>query len=76
MCERLQNGCDHSNTELLVRYSSHDLNSELLVRYSDGGLNKEPFDDRTALNHSNTELVQYSDPHCIVILSSNVNITL
>ena len=51
MRERLQNGCDHSNTELLVRYS-------------DGGLNKEPFDDRTALNHLNTELVRYSDPHC------------
>ena len=48
-------GCDHSNNELLVRYSSHDLNSELLVRYSDGGLNKEPFNDRTALNHLNTE---------------------
>ena len=53
------------NNELLVRYSSHDLNSELLVRYSDGGLNKEPFNDRTALNHLNTELVRYSDPHCI-----------
>ena len=29
-------GCDHSNNELLVRYSSHDLNGKLLVRYSDG----------------------------------------
>ena len=28
-------GCDHSN-------------NEILVRYSDGGLNKEPFDDPTA----------------------------
>ena len=38
-----------------------------LVRYSDGGLNKEPFHDRTALNHLNTQLVRYSDPHCILV---------
>ena len=37
-------GCDH-------------LNNKLLVRYSDGGLNMELFDDGTALNHLNTELV-------------------
>ena len=34
--ERLQNGSDHWNTELLVHYSSHDLKSKLLVHYSDG----------------------------------------
>ena len=37
-------GCDH-------------LNNKFLVRYSDGGLNMEPFEDGTAVNHLNTELV-------------------
>ena len=61
-------GCNHSNNKFLVRYSSHDLNSKLLVCYSDGGLNKEPFNDRKALNHLNTELVRYSDPYCSPIV--------
>ena len=29
-------GCDHSNSELKVRYSSYGLNNELLVCYSNG----------------------------------------
>ena len=52
------------NNELLIRYSSHGLNTELLVRYSGHGLNNEPFDEQTNLDHLNTELVRYSDPHC------------
>ena len=52
------------NNELLVRYSGHGLNNELLVRYSGHGLNNEPFGNRTILDHLNTELVRYSDPHC------------
>ena len=32
-----------------------------IVRYSSHGLNKEPFNDRTTFDHSNTELVHYSD---------------
>ena len=40
------------------------LNSELFVRYSSHDLNKEPFNYPTVFNHSNTELVHYSDPHC------------
>ena len=52
------------NNKLLVRYSGHGLNNELLVHYSGHGLNNEPFDNQTVLDHSNTELVCYSDPHC------------
>ena len=40
----------------------YDLNIELLVRYSGHGLNNKPFGNQTILNHSNTELVRYSDP--------------
>ena len=35
-----------------------------LVRYSGHGLINEPFDQLTIQDHSNTELVRYSDPHC------------
>ena len=62
-------GCDHSNNELLVRFSSHDLNIELLVCYSDDGLNKEPFDDQRALNHLNTTSSVFRSPLYIVLLS-------
>ena len=41
----------------------------MVVRLSNGGLNKEPFDERTVFNHSNTELVRYSDPHCIQVMA-------
>ena len=37
--------------------------------YLDGGLNSGPFDDRTGLNHSNTGLVRYSDPHFILVMT-------
>ena len=38
---------------------------KLLVRYSSHDLNNEPFNERTVLEHLNTELVGYSDPHWI-----------
>ena len=38
------------------------------VRYSDHHLNTRPFSDRTPLDHLNTRLVRYSDPHCIQIV--------
>ena len=47
-----------------ISQTTYDLNSELLVGYSSHGLNHEPFDKQTILDHSNTELVCYSDPHC------------
>ena len=53
------------NSKLLVCYSSHVLNKELLVRYSSHDLNNKPFKEQTVLDHSNTEIVCYSDPHCI-----------
>ena len=53
------------NSKRLVRYYSHVLNNKLIVCYSSHDLNNEPFKERTVLNHSNTELVCYSDPHCI-----------
>ena len=39
-----------------------------LVRYSDD-LNNEPFNEHTVLDHLNTKLVRYSDPHCIWLSS-------
>ena len=55
------------NRELLVRYPSHVLNYELLVCYSSHDLNNEPFKERTVLDHLNTELICYSDPHSMLI---------
>ena len=43
--------------------TTYDLKSELLVCYSSHYLNNKPFDERTILDHLNTELVGYSDPH-------------
>ena len=34
-----------------------------------GHLNNGPFNDWTTLNHLNTGLVRYSDPHCFYNLS-------
>ena len=42
----------------------YHLSSELLVHYSRHGLNNGPFNERTVLEHLNTKLVFYSDPHC------------
>ena len=47
-----------------ISQTPYDLNNELLVRNSGHGLNNEPFDGRTVLDHSNTELVCQSDPYC------------
>ena len=51
-----------------ISQTPYDLNKELLVRYSGHGLNNKPFNERTNLDHLNTKLVCYSDPHCIWIL--------
>ena len=48
----------------------YHLNSKLLVRYSRHGLKNRPFDKQTVLDHLNTELVCYSDPHCTLILKN------
>ena len=42
----------------------YPLNSKQLVCYSRCALNNRPFDQWTVLDHLNTELVCYSDPHC------------
>ena len=47
-----------------ISQTPYDLNNELLFRYSGHGLNNEPFGNRTTLDHSNTKLIRYSDPHC------------
>ena len=36
--------------------------------YSGHGLNNSPFDDRTCLDHLNTQLVRYSDPNCTLFM--------
>ena len=51
---------------LVYHYISHVLNNKLLVRDSSHDLINEPFDNRTTLDHSHTELVRYSDPHCTI----------
>ena len=53
-----------------ISQTPHDLNNERIVRYSGHGLNTEPFDERTVLDHLNTKLVRYSDPHCTNYLLS------
>ena len=64
-------GCDHSNNELKVRYSSHGLNSELsIVRNSNVSVIRM-FPLFECFRYSN---VRYSDPHCtnrIATVSSN-----
>ena len=40
------------------------LNNKLLDRYSSHDLNNKPFKEQTVLDHLNTELIPYSDPHC------------
>ena len=54
-----------------ISQTPYDLNNQLLFRYSGHGLNNEPFDEPTVLDHSNTELVRFSDLHCSKL---NVNV--
>ena len=73
MCyQSTTSSCD--NIKLLVYYSSHGLNTKILVRYSGYGLNNEPLDERTILDHLNTKLVCYSDPHCIYLLFVSIGL--
>ena len=39
-------------------------------------MNNEPFDELTVLDHLNTELVRYSDPHCSSLFRSLLYIFL
>ena len=52
-----------------ISQTPYDMNDELLVCYSGHGLNNGPFDEQTVLNHLNTGLVRYSDPHCTAGIS-------
>ena len=47
-----------------ISQTSYDLNRELLVRYLNHDQNNKPFKERTILDHLDTELIHYSDPHC------------
>ena len=40
---------------------NYDLNNKLLICYSSYGMNNRPFNDRTDLDYSNTELVGHLD---------------
>ena len=42
--------------------------SKLLVHNSRHGLNNGPFDEQAVLDHLNTQLVSYSDPHYDALL--------
>ena len=55
--------------QVMAWITDHSVN-RLFVRYSGHGLNNRPFDDRTCLDHLNTRLVRYSDPHCIWMVRS------
>ena len=49
----------------LVSYQTlYHSNSKILVCYSRHGLNNGPSSKQTVLEHLNTKLVGYSDPHC------------
>ena len=48
-----------------MAWITDNLINKLIVRHSGHGLNNRPFHNRKCLDHSNTGLVRYSDPHCI-----------
>ena len=45
-------------------FGVHMSGIKMVVQYSDHHLNNGPFGDLTTFNHSNTQLVRYSDPNC------------
>ena len=55
-----------------ISLTTFDLNSKFLVCYSSHDLIKEQFKEQTILNHLNTELVCYSDLHCMSLRRLNV----
>ena len=62
------------NTDLKVQtisQTTYDLKSKLLVRYSSHDLKNKTFNEKTILDHSNTKLVRYSDPHCTPFYAKN-----
>ena len=44
--------------------SNKMVGNQMVVSYSSQGLNDRPFNNQTFLDHLNTKLVRYSDPHC------------
>ena len=48
-----------------ISHTTYDLNNKQLVLFSNHDPNNKPFDERTILDHLNTELVCYSNPHCM-----------
>ena len=66
------------NSKLLIRYSGHEVGWLMAwianFLFASHDLNKEPFDNQTVINHSNTELVVYSDPHCICNMMSQPSV--
>ena len=47
----------------MISHAIYEFNGHL-VCYSSHDLNNGPFIDSTCLDHLNTKLVHYSDPHC------------
>ena len=56
-------GIQMSGIQMVVGYSDHHLNTGPVFKWHS---NNRPFGDRTTIDHLNTRLVQYSDPHCIM----------
>ena len=50
-----------------IRQTIYNLNRKELVHYSSHDQSSKTLDDQTDFDHSNNELVHYSDPHCIFI---------
>ena len=48
-----------------ISYTTYNLINRLLVCYSSHDLDNKPFNDPTGLDHTNTKLVFYLNPHCV-----------
>ena len=58
------------NTEIKVFYSSHHSRNLSVkpISQTTYDLNSKLLDEQTVLDHLNTKLVCYSDPHCIQMM--------
>ena len=52
-----------------INLATFDLSNKLLFHYSGHEFKKGPHDEQTKYHNLNTELVWYSDPHCIWIIA-------
>ena len=70
--------------QMVVQYSDHHLNTSPVFKWCSQcqtkfspvfkwHSNNGSFGDRTTFDHLNTRLVRYSDPHCIITLTSQLN---